>query len=160
MNAMIIDGVIKNPETYVYDILNNDFVDIHDGYHTFKNIQPRDHDDEFARAALEVAGPNYSVAWNFVRRSPHGQEEPNFVHTDEMMGDLTAILYLNYAAPEDDGTTLYDDNGKPSVVFYSAFNRMIIFESKLPHSRNILENFGEGKNARLIQVVFLKEEKQ
>lgn len=159
MNAMVIDGVISKPQEYVRDILENEFVDIYDGVNTFKNIQPRAHDDEFAKAALEVAGPGYEVSWNFVRRSPFGQEEPNFIHTDEMMGDLTAILYLNYGAPKDDGTTLYDEKSKPSVVFYSAFNRMVIFESKLPHSRNIFENFGEGNGSRLVQVVFLKEQK-
>ena len=33
---------------------------------------------------------------------------------------------------------------------------MIAFDSDAPHSRNILENFGQDKSARLVQVIFLK----
>jgi len=103
--------------------------------------------------------PDYKVEFNFVRRSPLNQEEPNFIHTDEMMGDITCILYLNEMCPVDDGTTIYDNDNNPLVVVYSKFNRMIAFNSDLPHSRNLFENFGEGESARLIQVAFLKYKK-
>jgi len=73
-----------------------------------------------------------------------------------MMGDLTAILYLSKTHPEEDGTTIYDEDGNKSCVFYSRFNRMVVFDSSLPHSRNIIENFGQDEGARLIQVAFLK----
>ena len=159
MNMILKDGVLDNPEQYVKEILNNEFVEVCDGVNTFKNLQPRDHNDEFAQEVLHVVGPGYNVAWNFVRCSPLDQEEPNFIHTDEMMGDLTAILYLSKDAPEEDGTTIYDETGKKSFVVHSAFNRMIVFDSKLPHSRNIFENFGDGETARLIQVAFLKEDR-
>lgn len=98
----------------------------------------------------------YKADLNFVRRSPINQEEPNFIHTDEMMGDLTAILYLNKEHPEDDGTTLYY-KGKKSCILKARYNRLIVFPSHLYHSRNIFENFGYAENARLIQVCFLKK---
>jgi hypothetical protein len=157
MNLIITDNVINEPLSYVADILDNEFVDIYDGVNTFQNIQPRDHDDEFIQLAKELLGPNYDVAWNFVRRSPLNQEEPNFIHTDEMMGDITAILYLSRQHPEEDGTTIYNEDGSKSCVLYSKFNRMIMFDSKLPHSRNIFENFGQDESSRLIQVAFFKE---
>lgn len=159
MNLVLSDKVLFNADEYLKEIYENEFVDIYDGVHTFQNIQPRPHDDEFAQAVLEFVGPDYVINWNFVRRSPLNQEEPNFIHTDEMMGDITAILYLSRQHPDEDGTTIYDEEGKKSCIFLSKFNRMIIFDSKLPHSRNIFENFGTGDDARIIQVIFLKEKK-
>jgi hypothetical protein len=158
MNVILSDNIIQSPEQYVQDILDNEFVDIYDGQNVFKNIQPRDHDDEFALFVLDLFS-EFKVVWNFIRRSPKGQEEPNFVHTDEMMEDLTAILYLSKEAPDEDGTTIYDHDMKQSFVAYSKFNRAIVFDSALPHSRNIYENFGEGEASRLIQVMFLKKKK-
>ncbi len=159
MNLIVSDNVIDDPIKYLSDILDGEFVDVSDGINTFQNIQPRPHDDEFARIALESVGLGYEVAFNFIRKSPEGQEEPNFIHTDEMMGDVTAILYLSRRHPDEDGTTIYDDDGKLSCVVYSKFNRMLMFDSELPHSRNIFENFGSGETSRLIQVTFLKEKK-
>jgi hypothetical protein len=106
---------------------------------------------------MAYLGPKYAVTFNFIRKSPQGQEEPNFIHTDDMMGDITAILYLSKEHPKEDGTTIYDDQGERSCVFYSKYNRMIIFDSELAHSRNIFDNFGDDKSARLVQVVFLKK---
>ena len=157
MNFLLFDNVLFDPDEYVADILNNDFVDVYDGTNIFKNIQPRDYDDEFAQSVMELVGHNYDVAWNFVRRSPEGQPEPNFIHTDEMRGDITAILYLSKEHPEQDGTTIYDSENQKTCTFYAKYNRMVVFDSKLPHSRNIFENFGSGESARLVQVAFLKE---
>jgi hypothetical protein len=155
MNLLSLDNIIKEPKAYVEDIYKYEFQDIADGEHVFKNIQPRDN-DEFSKF-LSVIFPNHSAKWNFIRRSPLNQDEPNFIHSDEMMGDLTAILYLNETTPEDDGTTIYDDNNSVLCVIKSKFNRMVVFNSDAIHSRNIYGNFGEGDTARLIQVVFLKE---
>ncbi len=75
-----------------------------------------------------------------------------------MMGDVTAILYLSKDHPKEDGTTIYDQDGERSCVLYSKFNRMVVFDSELAHSRNIFENFGKGDESRLIQVAFLKSQ--
>ena len=155
MNLITFDNVLKDPKDYVADIYKYGFQDVADGDNVFRNIQPRDIYDEFAQYVTNVFG-GYKVSVNFVRKSPLNQQEPNFVHTDEMMGDITCILYLNEDAPSEDGTTIYDQEEKPLAVVYSRFNRMIAFNSDLLHSRNLFENFGEGENARLIQVIFLK----
>ena len=155
MNLITFDNVLKTPKDYVADIHKYGFQDVADGDNVFRNIQPRDIYDEFAQYVTNVFG-GYKVSVNFVRKSPLNQQEPNFVHTDEMMGDITCILYLNENAPSEDGTTIYDQEEKPLAVVYSRFNRMIAFNSDLLHSRNLFENFGEGENARLIQVIFLK----
>jgi hypothetical protein len=155
MNLITFDNIIKDPISYVSDIHLHGFQDVADGDNVFKNIQQRDANDEFAVYCRELFN-GYKVAFNFVRKSPEGQKEPNFIHTDEMMGDLTCILYLNEESPNADGTTIYDNDEKPIFTIYSKFNRMIAFSSVLPHSRNIFENFGQGEDARLVQVIFLK----
>lgn len=155
MNLITFDNVLKDPLSYVSDIHIHQFQDVADGVHVFKNIQPRDTNDEFAKYCSELF-IGYKVDLNFIRKSPLNQEEPNFIHTDEMMGDITCLLYLNEQAPEDDGTTIYDENHKPILTMYSKFNRMVAFDSKSPHSRNIFNNFGEALTARLVQVIFLK----
>jgi hypothetical protein len=81
-----------------------------------------------------------------------------------MMGDKTVLLYLNKWQPIEDGTTLYKfnkvaDDYLPMCTFYAQYNRLVIFDSSIPHSRNIFENFGEGEYSRLVQVMFLKEKK-
>jgi hypothetical protein len=126
-----------------------------DGEYTFRNIQPRDSNDEFALYVTNLF-LGYRVGLNFIRKSPLNQEEPNFIHTDEMMGDITCILYLNEDAPDEDGTTIYDNDKKPFITMYSKYNRMIAFNADAPHSRNIFDNFGEAESARLVQIIFLK----
>jgi hypothetical protein len=155
MNLITFDNIIKDPLSYVSDIHLHGFQDVADGEYTFKNIQPRDKNDEFAKYVSELF-LGYKVDLNFIRKSPLNQEEPNFVHTDEMMGDITCLLYLNEQAPEDDGTTVYDEHKKPLITMYSKFNRMIAFNSDAPHSRNLFHNFGEAETARLVQIIFLK----
>jgi hypothetical protein len=155
MNLISFDDVLKNPTQYVADILNADFTDVTDGVNVFKNIQPKS-DDEFAKY-VELLYPNHKVKWNFVRKSPLNQEEPNFIHKDDMMGDVTCILYLSRYHPFHDGTTIYDKENNELCRVLSKFNRMIAFNSDALHSRNIFKNFGEGNNSRLIQVIFLEK---
>lgn len=147
------EDVLGCPDQYVNDILSGEFTDVQDGDTVFKGIQLREN-DEF-QSFVERAFPNYSTTYNFVRQSPINQVEPNFIHTDEMMGDKTVLLYLNKIFPQGDGTTLYDGDN-PMFVFYAKYNRMISFDSRIPHSRNIFENYGEGESARLVQVIFMK----
>ena len=156
MILLTIDDILNNPKEYLQAVLDGEFNDVHDGYKVFKNIQARDNDDELASLVLKLF-PEHNISYNFVRKSPLGQVEPNFIHKDDMMGDITCILYLNKTQPKEDGTTIYDNDDNPLCKIYAKFNRMIAFESELPHSRNIFDNFGEGDDARLVQVIFLKK---
>jgi hypothetical protein len=156
MNIISFDNIIKDPKEYVKEIIKYGFQDIADGENVFKNIQPRDSNDEFAQYVRDIF-PDYKVTWNFVRKSPINQQEPNFIHSDDMMGDITVILYLNEEPPNEDGTTIYDDEHKVLCKFHSKFNRMMAFDAVAPHSRNIFENFGTDESSRLVQVIFLKQ---
>ena len=155
MNILILDDILKNPKAYVDQALRSPFIDFKDGDKLFKNIQPRSN-DEFEKEVLKLF-PNHFVKFNFIRKSPYNQIEPNFIHRDDMMGDLTVILYLNEEKPLEDGTTLYDEQGITACIIRSNFNRMVAFDSFTLHSRSIYENFGEGDGSRLIQVIFLEE---
>jgi hypothetical protein len=149
----IIDQVLPNPKDYVREVLSNSFVDVSDGVNVFKGIQPRSN-DEFEKKVLDIF-TGYEVAFNFIRQSPYLQDEPNYLHSDEMMGDITVLFYLNERYPEGAGTTVYIPNDI-KVIDYK-FNRMCWFDSKELHSRNIKENFGVDYEARLVQVMFLKK---
>lgn len=153
----LIDDFLDNPKDHIDDIYSGLFHEVDSPDGIFKGIQPRNN-DEVKKKLCWFLRNEYEVAYNFVRRSPEGQAEPNFIHSDEMMGDLTAILYLSELYPGD-GTTIYDEDLVDKVKFTAAFNRMIIFDSDLLHSRNIFRNFGDGKSARLIQVLFLNKKK-
>jgi hypothetical protein len=147
----IEDDVLVNPKEYVRDIMFWEFLNISDGVSEFKGIQPRSNDqfEHFVLSKFE----GYSVNYNFVRISPYKQEEPNFIHTDEMMGDITVLLYLNESFPPNAGTTIYDQD----IVIDYKFNRMCYFDSKERHSRNLIDNFDESYEPRLVQVIFLKK---
>lgn len=155
MTIEIIDDVIIDIDDYVSEILNNGFVDITIGEQTFKGIQPR-YNDSFQRF-IESKFTEYDVALNFVRQSPLNQPEPNYIHSDEMMGDLTVLLYLNKCTPKDDGTILYDNNESIMCSVKSKYNRCFIFPSNILHSRSLFNNFGVDDAARLVQVIFLKQ---
>tara|TARA_B110000977_G_scaffold199432_1_gene286803 strand:- start:6429 stop:6905 length:477 start_codon:yes stop_codon:yes gene_type:complete len=149
------NNVLSDPDLYVNDILKNGFYDFQDGDNIFKNVCLRAED--LFSSFLNKKYPDYNVALNFVRQSHINQEEPNYIHSDEMMGDLTAILYLNKIHPKDYGTTLYFDNKSIENMYLAKYNSCLVFNSNRLHSRNLEKNFGEGDDSRLIQVVFLIE---
>jgi len=157
MNILVLDNIIKNPDIYVKEVLDKEFIDIEDGTHgVFKGIQPRKN-DELEGFVLKLF-PNYSVGYNFVRQSPCRQVEPNFIHSDEMMGDKTVLLYLNKEYPSNAGTTIYNEDVSPSCVIYMKYNRLVVFDSYHKHSRNLKDNFGKGEDSRLVQVMFLNSQ--
>lgn len=112
----------------------------------------------------------------FFRRSPLGQVEPTYIHSDAGMGDWTGILYLNENPPERDGTLFWrhketdriesgddfsgdgefqDFNRWSQWKFVRArFNQLVLFPAHHFHSRALFKNHGDGDGARLIQVVF------
>lgn len=126
--------------------------------------------------------PMLAPALSFFRRSPEGQPEPNFIHTDCDMGEWTAILYLTPNPPLDDGTTFWrhHESGRietatgatsdanlaetlawrdrtqwePWRTVAAVFNRVVLFPATYYHSRALEANYGEGDTARLIQVLF------
>ena len=118
-----VDDVLNNPYEYVEDVLKKPFEDIKDGDKTFKNIQVREN-DEFQQI-VQSYFPQHKVNYNFIRKSPYKQKEPNFVHSDEMMGDKTVLLYLNKLYPKEAGTTIYENKTPMCKLFYK-FNRMVI----------------------------------
>jgi hypothetical protein len=152
------EDVIYNPDDYVNKIIKEGFYDLPDGDNLFKNVCEKGKDEFYNFLTKTI--PNYKVVLNFVRKSPLGQIEPNYIHTDEMMGELTAILYLNKVYPIGYGTTLYDNNNNDLLVYKAKYNSVFIFPSNVNHSRNTLNNFGEDDESRLVHVAFLNKKNE
>ena len=154
MMTFSYNNVLTDPDKYVEDILSGVFIDVKTEAGVFKNIQPRGTDQ--LSDIVTSTFPNFSVSMNFVRMSPLNQEEPNFIHKDDMHGQKTIILYLNKVYPDGYGTTIYTDDDEPMLINRGRYNSLFMFDSNARHSRNIKENFGYGDSSRLVQVMFLK----
>jgi hypothetical protein len=155
MMTMNFLNVLPDPDSYVEEIESGGWKVIEAEAGEFRGIQERGFDD--LAKLISKLFPDYEITLNFVRKSPLHQEEPHFIHTDDMHGDKTVILYLNKNYPEGYGTTIYDDNMTPILINRAQYNSLFIFESHLNHSRNIKTNFGSDRDARIVQVMFLKE---
>lgn len=154
MITMNFLNVLNDPDSYVQQIEAGEWKVIGAESGDFRGIQERGL-DELAELAM-VMFPEYEVTLNFVRKSPLNQQEPNFIHTDDMHGDKTVIFYLNKNYPNEYGTTLYDNNDTPILINKAQYNSVFIFDSNIKHSRNIEQNFGSKESARMVQVLFLK----
>lgn len=152
----ILDDVIPDPMAYLAEARLRTFGDAKAGNDTFKGISISRRSD-VARVAEAQTGAR--AVLSFFRRSPLGQVEPNYIHSDETMGDFTGIYYLNPEPAEGDGTAFWKRKGEgweQTRLVPARFNRLLTFPAYLLHSRAIFENYGQGDGARLIQVIFLR----
>ncbi len=176
-SLVIIDNALRYPGDYRASALAQDFKSYDFGHCVFHGIA-------LAPAATEVLDrlrehdQQLDPTLTFFRKSPLGQVEPHFIHTDVDMGDWSALLYLNPEPPAGDGTTFWrhletgatessiphersEEGRDPAkwamrVHVAGLFNRLLLFPSSYFHSRAIHENWGAGDDARLVQVVFGK----
>lgn len=174
----VFDNVLPDPHGYREAVLGLPFADLTIAGQTFRGIaygnwQLAERLEELYRdpQGLCIAQP----ALTFFRRSPAGQEEPNYIHSDAEMGLWTGIYYMNPTPLLGDGTHFWERmssgaiSGPWSEVQEAAkdlslwrmwrrveakFNRLLVFRSDLFHSRALMENYGEGDDSRLVQVVF------
>jgi hypothetical protein len=174
----IYDDFLPTPTAYRAVALVQEFKTYEFPEATFHGIAmptPRD-----VQWRLEQAFPGAQCTLSFFRKSPEGQIEPHYIHTDVDMGDWTALLYLNPQPPEGDGTKFWQHISTGAVgsaiphersheglttegwhrwnFVRAKFNRLVLFPATLFHSRAIERNWGEGRGARLTQVVFGKGE--
>jgi hypothetical protein len=162
------------PEAYREQALGLEFRSYEIGGDTFHGIAMPTPPD--IAAFIQKTYPQAVPTLSFFRKSPEGQTEPHFIHTDVGMGSWTAILYLTPEPPAEDGTTFWVHKASntlesaeplehleegstasgwtPWTKVTAMFNRMVMFPVEFYHSRSIFENFGEGDTARLTQVVF------
>lgn len=130
---------------------------------------------------IQTRYPSLTPTLTFLRKSPEGQAEPNYIHTDRDMGEWTGIFYLTADPPAEDGTTFWRDKETGQIAstaetedeFLAEWlawrdpsrweawetvpakpNRLVLFPAPYFHSRAIPDNYGQGEDARLIQVVF------
>lgn len=175
MNIRVIDDFVNPGAMWDLLISGLEFSSRTFGEDTFHGIS----ESEITQSATMRIGRMFPAAHHlvsFFRKSPAGQIEPNDIHTDAEMGDWTGILYLNHNPHPGDGTVFWRQKGGPDtgeiwkVIGHdrsqwdevcrvpAKFNRLLLFDAKLYHSRAIVENYGQGDDARLIQVIFGKGE--
>jgi hypothetical protein len=152
------------------------FRDVTAGEDTFGGIGETPGDDLVeAFGALE---PDLKPVMTFLRKSPEGQSEPNFIHSDASMGKVTGIYYMNPDPAPGDGTAFWmlnrtgarggewSDEVRAAAKTHEGwtrwhtaearFNRLVVFPADWFHSRGLFYNYGTGETARLIQVVFAR----
>lgn len=172
----IFDDFLPEPEAYKVDALSLEFRSYELGGQTFHGIAIGGRSGDLS-SAIAARFSGHEAGLTFFRKSPEGQMEPNFIHSDDSMGDWTGILYLNENPDERDGTSFwrhvvtgmregsqreYGAHWKDKSMWESwamakaRFNRLVIFPAPFFHSRGIIENYGHGDDSRLIQVVFGK----
>lgn len=181
--VLVRDEWLSNPMVYRSWALGRLFGDVTIGAATFQGIgQIPQHETalQWWRAALEERGiGGLDPTLTFFRQSPAQQQEPNFIHTDRDLGDWAGVLYLTPNPPAGDGTTFWRhrvtgavasaadgadllaewmtwrdrDQWDPWQTVFAQFNRLVLWPASYFHSRALVENYGEGETARLIQVV-------
>lgn len=173
------DDVLHDPHAWRARILEGNFGTYSFPEATFHGINTVPPNGELI-AYIQRFFPDFKPTLTFARRSPEGQVEPHFIHTDIDMGDWSAILYLNPERPAGDGTDFWTYLGTNAIESFiphersnegrdpkgwmlrrhvwSRFNRLLVFPSSYFHSRAIFDNWGQGDDARLVQVVFGKGE--
>lgn len=176
--VQVFDDVLSDADGYRAEALGLPFQSYTLGLATFHGIAigPRLMADLIVRM-----DPTKEPTLTFFRRSPKGQAEPNYIHSDRSMGAWTGLLYLTPDPPEADGTIFWEhaasgerfdtsetldeyttnglrwlvtDEWKPWHRVAARFNRMVLFPAPYYHSRAIPENYGEGDTARLVNVTF------
>lgn len=155
MNLITFDNIIKDPELYVKEIESYEFQEIASGDKVFPNVQPRDHNDEFAKFMLDLF-PGYKIKWNVVRKSDPSISS-NRLNLDGMTGDITAILILTEPLSGEEGIVLFDDNKDVLCTVYSKFNRMIAFDATAIENKDAFELTIKKESIKLTQVIFLEE---
>jgi len=181
MNAIttglqILDGFLDAPLAYRAAALRREFKSYDFGHCVFHGIAVAG-DSELPHR-IQALYPQLTPLLSFFRKSPAGQVEPHFIHSDVDMGDWSGILYLNPDPPEGDGTAFWTHRATGAIEsaiphersiegrerenwilrerVAARFNRLLLFPSTYFHSRAIHENWGAADEARLTQVVFGK----
>src|SRR5690348_9054526 len=163
----VLDDFLQNPEQYRREALKLE-------YRTYEFPECSFHGIALSPLTLTVtkklAGAGLQPELSFFRKSPKGQIEPHFIHSDIDMGEWSAILYLNPNPPAEDGTAFWTHKATGAIesmiphersiegrdpenfhlrrLVQAKFNRLLMFPSSYFHSRAIHENWGEGESAR------------
>jgi hypothetical protein len=174
----VLDGVFADPDAYRERALRGHFGDVSDRTVVFHGINTAPGPE--LPAFIESLFPKLTSQLTFFRQSPFGQKEPHVIHSDLSMGQWSAIYYMTPDPAPGDGTAFWErkaDGARalaapttadyikdaltwgdlrlwaPWYVVPAVYNRLLMFDSRLFHSR-ARENYGQGDDARLIQVVF------
>lgn len=147
--------------------------------HIFRDIPPGLAREIETKLMLLVSRP-IVIKTMFVRLSPLGVNPPHFAHTDAVMGDYSAMLYLNRQEHCQGGTAVLrhesgmdlhpsnaaevatwtrdtNDESKWMITDYCpmAPNRIFLFRSDLFHAALSRQGFGSNaRDGRMVLTVF------
>jgi hypothetical protein len=159
----VIDGFLADPLNIRTQALGRGFHNAEQGGAVFPGIQMSNTAD-WERICV-LAGVPVRKGVEFYRLYMEGQAQPTYIHTDSDLNEWSAILYLSddpetgtaFWEPLHDGADVFDDSQWRQHMYVGAkFNRLVIFPSKLWHSR-YPRNCSTGttpESGRLIQVFF------
>ncbi len=177
-NVRVFDDVLPDPDGYRSLALSLPYDSYTLGAVTFHGIAFA---PPLMADVIAAECPQLQPTLTFFRKSPRGQQEPHYIHSDRSMGDWTALLYLTPQPPEEDGTIFWEScetgarrDASPTLEAYVAngaswndesrwqpwyrvaakFNRLVLFDAPYYHSRALIENYGDGDFARLVNVTF------
>lgn len=180
--VQVFNDVLADPVGYRAKALASTFGDMPGSGGNFKGIAPTPNRELRDWLEANLVDRPRGLITTFLRLSPAGQEEPNYVHTDRDMGAMTGILYLNPTPAPGDGTSFWrhipswadmsttDHPGELARerrewreqvwerigTVDAQFNRLVLFPSPCFHSRALYDGYGATPDtARLIQVCFL-----
>jgi len=170
----VVDDVLPDVTAYVAAARARPFGDLRGNGLVFHGMAVPP--DDSVPQAIATRWPALTPTLSLLRQSPAGQVEPHLIHTDDDMGDWTAILYLTETPPDGDGTTFYRQRATGALTSAAATavdaawddltqwepwatvpakpHRLLLFPSGYFHARALPENYGAGDTARLIQVTF------
>lgn len=181
VGIQVFDDVLADPDAFRASVLAEPVVSYQDGQKVFRGLRlPTDAHWATVHDLVARYVPGAVVSLTFARQSPLGQREPNDVHSDIGHGSRTAILYLNPEPADGDGTLFWrhqasglvrgpwdaqcqaDSHDRSAWTIWrrveARYNRLLVFDADLYHSRALVENFGaDPESARLIWIAFLAD---
>jgi hypothetical protein len=160
----IRDNFFENPEEIVQGILQGDFTNVESPYGggVFPGINsevPKEISDKFLEK-LQLLAPGRMIkpiVFARVKNSDTGTG-PTTVHTDEMMGDFSAHVYLSKCPVLGAGTSFWDEKMETRLFLVDwKFNRLLIHKAQFPHCPEPVNGWGHDKSdGRLVLTCFFK----
>jgi hypothetical protein len=180
----IDDSAFDDPQAVRREVLNGEFADVIspvDGI-SYPGICALIHWDvsqAFAAKIKEKMGVNISVCYMFARAMVEGKKAPHKVHSDKIMGDYSAHVYLSRWWPREAGTSFWKHESEGQIhtdktdlskidlteldrwtqyeFVPGKFNRLLIHHADFWHMAEPHEGWGDTpESGRLVLTCFFK----
>lgn len=185
----IFDNFFSDPERVFNEISAGSFRDYKSPwddvvYPFINDFIPRFVSDNVEDRLKQILGTDIVVTAMFARATPKKIMAPHKIHSDKIMGQYSAHVYLSQSWPVGSGTAFWmhnkeghkhtdetdvvriqrdqndDTKWKKTFAAQGQFNRMVMHDACLWHSAEPADGFGETKkDSRLVLTTFFSEAK-